>query len=223
MTEKRKMSIYEKLSAITNELPTVAKKLQVGEGKFAYKAVSEVDIIGAVKPLEEKYKVYSYPFSRNIIETGEIESKSGNKQLFLRIETVYRFVNIENPTEFIDITTYGDGVDPQDKAVGKAMTYGDKYALMKAYKIATGEDDPDQEASQELGKMVTKPTSKKPTKTEIDSRTKARQEFISFCKANNVNMVEASKKYKLNTNSTVEDFENVIENLKQEIALGGIE
>lgn len=221
MSEKKIMNIFEKLSAITSELPKVAKNLQVGEGKFAYKAVSEVDINNAVKPLEEKYKVYSYPFSRNIIETGEIESKTGNKQLFLRIETIYRFVNIENPQEYIDITTYGDGVDPQDKAVGKAMTYGDKYALMKAYKIATGED-PDQEASQELGKMVTKTTSKKPTKTEIDSRTKARQEFISFCKANNIDMVGASRKYKLNTTSMTEDFENAMENLKQEIALGEI-
>ena len=32
----------------------------------------------------------------------------------------------------------------------KAMTYADKYALMKAYKISTG-DDPDKEASPEKG------------------------------------------------------------------------
>ena len=43
--------------------------------------------------------------------------------------------------------TFGDGVDTQDKAPGKAMTYGDKYALLKAYKIVTG-DDPDQNASE---------------------------------------------------------------------------
>ena len=58
--------------------------------------------------------------------------------IFLRIKTVYRFVNIDNPTEFIDVETFGDGVDSQDKAPGKAMTYADKYALLKAYKIETG-------------------------------------------------------------------------------------
>ena len=36
-----------------------------------------------------------------------------------------------------------------DKAPGKAMTYADKYALMKAYKMVTG-DDPDQNASDDL-------------------------------------------------------------------------
>ena len=49
----------------------------------------------------------------------------------------------------MEITTYGDGVDSQDKAPGKAMTYSDKYALLKAYKIQTG-DDPDQNASEPM-------------------------------------------------------------------------
>ena len=67
-----------------------------------------------------------------------------------------RFVNVDKPEEYIDITTYGDGVDSQDKAPGKAMTYGDKYALLKAYKIITG-DDPDQTASAPLNGKEQKP------------------------------------------------------------------
>ncbi|MBR3243048.1 MAG: ERF family protein, partial [Parasporobacterium sp.] len=55
--------------------------------------------------------------------------------------------------------TYGDGVDSQDKAPGKAMTYGDKYALLKAYKIITG-DDPDQNYSEELKSKAEKPKPK---------------------------------------------------------------
>ena len=51
--------------------------------------------------------------------------------------------------EMQKVTTYGDGIDSGDKSVGKAMTYADKYALLKAYKIVTG-DDPDQEASKDL-------------------------------------------------------------------------
>ena len=144
------MNIYEKLSAISTELSTVAKNLEVGFGANKYKAVGEADVLKAVKPLEAKFKVYSYPHSRRIIESGEVESVNAKgevkKQFFERIETVYRFVNIEKPDEYVDITTYGDGIDSQDKSVGKAMTYGDKYALMKAYKISTGED-PDQNGS----------------------------------------------------------------------------
>lgn len=149
------MNIYEKLAAITAELNAVAKNLRVGEGRSAYKAVGEADVLAAVKPLEAQYKVYSYPASRRIVESDVITTKkvyngqeSETSKFFMRVETVYRFVNIENPKEVVEVTTYGDGVDSGDKAPGKAMTYGDKYALLKAYKIITG-DDPDQTASEE--------------------------------------------------------------------------
>lgn len=149
------MNIYEKLAAITAELNAVAKNLRVGEGRSAYKAVGEADVLAAVKPLEAQYKVYSYPASRRIVESDVITTKkvyngqeSETSKFFMRVETVYRFVNIENPEEVVEVTTYGDGVDSGDKAPGKAMTYGDKYALLKAYKIITG-DDPDQTASEE--------------------------------------------------------------------------
>lgn len=149
------MNIYEKMLEITNEISKVAKNLSVGEGRSSYKAVGEADVLAAVKPIENKYKVYSYPAERRIIDADQWTTKkeyNGNTtettKLFMRIETVYRFVNIEKPDEYIEITTYGDGVDTQDKAPGKAMTYSDKYALLKAYKIMTG-DDPDQNASPE--------------------------------------------------------------------------
>jgi hypothetical protein len=149
------MNIYEKMAAITAELNAVAKNLKVGEGKSAYKAVGEADVLAAVKPLEAKHMVYSFPFSRRVIDSDVITTskvyngqESTSSKFFMRVETVYRFVNTENPVEYLDITTYGDGVDAGDKAPGKAMTYGDKYALLKAYKIITG-DDPDQQYSEE--------------------------------------------------------------------------
>lgn len=181
------MNIYEKLSAITSELSTVAKNLSVGEGKSAYKAVGEADVLAAVKPLESKYKVYSYPASRRIVDTNIMtttatyngNTKETNK-LFMRIETVYRFVNIENPDEYVDVTTYGDGVDSQDKAPGKAMTYGDKYALLKAYKIITG-DDPDQNKSEEgaFRKAPAAPTVPNPV-IQLASRGEKNQ-FMQAC------------------------------------------
>lgn len=150
------MNIFQKMAAITAELRTVAKNLTVQQTKTSsYKAVSERDILDAVKPLEEKYGVYSYPASRKVLESNILESESEyngkvtKKTTFMtRIETVYRFVNVDKPDEFVETTTFAEGIDTQDKGSGKAMTYADKYALMKGYKISTGED-PDQTASTE--------------------------------------------------------------------------
>lgn len=150
------MNIYQKMAAITADLQTVAKNLNVETGKGkGYKAVSERDIIDAVKPIETKHGIYSYPANRDILESVMLESESEyngkvtkKTTFFTRIKTVYRFVNVDEPSEYIETTTFAEGIDTQDKGSGKAMTYADKYALMKAYKISTG-DDHDQEASGE--------------------------------------------------------------------------
>lgn len=150
------MNIFERMAKITAEIGIVAKNLEVQQTKTStYKAVSERDILDAVKPLEEKYGVYSYPADRVIEESHVLESENVYKDtvtkkttFMTRIKTIYRFVNINEPSEFIETTVFSEGIDSQDKGSGKAMTYGDKYALMKAYKISTG-DDPDQNASED--------------------------------------------------------------------------
>lgn len=167
-------NIFQRMSLITAELRTVAKNLTVATSKTAsYKAVSERDVLDAVKPLEEKHGVYSYPAKRTVLESNMLESESTyngqttKKTIFMtRIETVYRFVNVDDPKDYIETTTFAEGIDSQDKGSGKAMTYGDKYALMKAYKISTG-DDPDLEASKEKAytNKTAKPKSAAKTKT----------------------------------------------------------
>ena len=157
MEESKKLNIYQKMLKATERISKVAKNLKVDISKSSsYKAVSEADVLEAVKPIEIELGIYSYPVKREIIETNVLDTvkeyngnRTESKQLFMRLEVTYRFVNVDNPADYIDIITYGDGVDSQDKAPGKSMTYADKYALLKAYKIQTGED-PDKEGSGEL-------------------------------------------------------------------------
>ena len=204
-------NIYQKLLAISTEIETVAKNLNVQVTKTAkYKAVGEADVLKAVKPLEAKYGVYSYPIEREIIESGTLESEYQGvikKQLFERIRVVYRFINVDNPAEFVDITSYGDGIDSGDKSVGKAMTYSDKYSLMKGYKIVTGED-PDQEASGDLNAADVK------AKIELD------KELLNECKALNIDLLKVAKYLKKPVDAlTNDDLKKCIEQKRN--ALGG--
>ncbi len=176
------LNIFQRMAAITAELQTVSKNLVVSTGASSYKAVSERDVLDAVKPLETKYGVYSYPASRTILESNMLESektyngKTTKRTDFMtRIQTVYRFVNVDKPDEYIEITAFAEGLDSGDKGSGKAMTYSDKYALMKAYKISTG-DDPDQTASEDAlynkrGKRAYTRTSSEPVAQSTASKT----------------------------------------------------
>ena len=151
----KSMNIFQRMSAITAELGIIAKNTTVSAGKGSYKAVSERDILDAVKPLEAKYRVYSYPSDRAILESETLETEKNyngsitkSTTFFTRVQTEYTFINIDKPEERFTTIVFSEGIDTGDKGSGKAMTYADKYALMKAYKISTG-DDPDQNASEE--------------------------------------------------------------------------
>lgn len=158
LAEIKKMNIFERMAAITAELEPVAKDLQVGSGDKAYQATKEGTILKAVKPLESKYRIYSYPASREkettIIEKEYEWNGERRKVRLVKVDVTvqYRFVNMDAPDECVEMTSYGTGLDTGDKAPGKAMTYADKYALMKAYKISTGVvNDPDSYMSPEDG------------------------------------------------------------------------
>lgn len=179
--QKVKLNIHQKMLQATMNISRVGKNLKIEMGKDkngnvrSYKAVSEGDVLNAVKSVEIELGIYSYPVSRTITETGILvnvatygDKTVERKEQFMRIETVYRFVNIDDPKDYLDVTTYGDGIDGGDKAPGKAMTYADKYALLKAYKIETG-DDPDQEGSKEYSKVEPKYKSKEERREEESS------------------------------------------------------
>lgn len=179
-------NIIRRMALITAELPTVAKALFVETGKEkGYKAASERDILDAVKPLEAKYGVYSYPVMREIVddEILQQETQYGTRTTFFtRVKTIYRFVNVDDPKDYIETITYSEGIDSQDKGSGKAMTYGDKYALMKAYKISTG-DDPDKDASTE--EHYQRPTAPKCAECGRDLTTKE----AAYCASHNLKPV----------------------------------
>lgn len=202
------MNIFEKMAAITAELQTVAKDLTVQQtSNSSYKAVSERSVLDAVKPLETKYGVYSYPISRKVLESNLIEKTTEYKEkitkstsYMTRIETVYRFVNVEKPEEYIETITFAEGIDSQDKGSGKAMTYADKYALMKAYKISTG-DDPDQNPS-------------KPKKTTAKKEKSPREQLIAKLNEKGIDPNEYAKEKGLNNKTTPERFTELLKELE---------
>lgn len=216
----KKMNIYEKINAITYELGVVEKNLKINISKTnSYNAVSERDILDSVKPLENKYRVCSFPLNRGIEESDVLEKQTDygtTKSLYMRIKTTYRFMNIDNPEEYIDTTAYSDGIDTGDKATGKAMTYGDKYALMKMYKISTG-DDPDKEASPQTGytkKTATIKEEPKVTKKPQETAKNYRNELVNYCSDNNIDMGALAREHKLNTKTKNEEFKKVLDILK---------
>ena len=63
--------------------------------------------------------------------------------MFTELDLEFTWINAENPEETIVCPWYGQGVDSGEKGVGKALTYAEKYFILKQFNIATDKDDPD--------------------------------------------------------------------------------
>jgi hypothetical protein len=143
------MTLYEKIQAVATEIMSIEKDMTVGSEKYGYKAVSDFAVTKKVKEMEAKYKLLSIPVGqellhREVIRVADKEKDRLTYSFIVKMTT--RFVDVEKPEDFIEVETLGHGLDNGDKGFGKASTYARKYALLNAYKIATGED-PDAEAS----------------------------------------------------------------------------
>lgn len=150
MDEQKKMNIYEKIQAVSNEIRSIEKNMTVGKGSNSYKAVSDIDVVSAVKKAETKYKLVSVPYNQELIKSEILNVAKGDNYESVKyvdvIKMTTRIVDLEDTSSFIEIVTFGRGLDVSDKGFGKASTYARKYALLNAYKIATGED-PDKDKS----------------------------------------------------------------------------
>lgn len=145
-----KKNLYEKIQLVSNEIKNIEKNMTVGKGNYAYKAVQDIDVTLEVKEAETKYGLISIPIKQELVKSEVVRIvKEGGGETINYVDIVkmtLRIINLDNTSEYIDVESFGRGLDPGDKGFGKASTYARKYALLNAYKIATGED-PDENKS----------------------------------------------------------------------------
>ena len=120
-------NIYQRLHAVMGEVTYVQKQRNKG---MHFSTVSHDVVTAKVRPPLHKHGVIYHPI--NLTHT-----QNGNRT---EVSLEVRFVNIDNPSDFVDVPGLGYGVDPQDKGPGKAISYAVKYALLKALGLETGDD-----------------------------------------------------------------------------------
>ena len=123
-----------------------------------YTIVSHDAVTAKVRPVLLAHGIVYYPVRCEHVHNGN------RAECALTV----RFVNIDEPSDFFDVPTFGYGIDPQDKGPGKAMSYAVKYALLKALGLETG-DDPDQESVPYSPVDPAAPAEAAPTPQEIEA------------------------------------------------------
>ena len=137
------MNLYEKMHEIMKDVEYLSKDDSVAFGNTKYKALSEEKVTSIMRAELIRHKLVVFPIQQVSSRNGQIS----------HVDVVYRMVNVEEPGEYIDITSCGDGADSQDKGAGKAMTYAFKYMWLRTFALPTGED-PDKISSAELDEKI---------------------------------------------------------------------
>jgi len=155
MSEYKDLNLYQKIQMVSDEIKNIEKKTEVKVTQTSsYKAVADIDVLLAVKKAETKYGLLSIPVKQELVKSEQVMKQDRNGYTSVTfadiVKMTVRIVNVDNPADTpIEIESFGRGLDSGDKGFGKASTYARKYALLNAYKIATGED-PDEQASQQI-------------------------------------------------------------------------
>jgi hypothetical protein len=164
------MSIYKKLLEVKKKVPYLKKDKKSFQYSYATPSLvlgvfnpllNDVGLILKTEVLEmtservlsktkedkakfKPYKPQSKDNQGNITDTGQKEEK-----FFIDVyETLYslklKFTWIDTETEEKDENYfYSSGINGDEKGVGSALTYAERYFFLKYFNVPTDDDDPD--------------------------------------------------------------------------------
>ncbi|EQM28648.1 ERF family protein [Bacillus sp. FSL W8-0445] len=132
------MNIYQKLVEVRKAVPYLKKSNQGHQ----YNYTGSSQVVGAIREKIDELGLLLIPA---IVDKKVTAEKNGNRiTYFTELDIEYTWVNAEKPDETIKTTFYAQGIDiGGEKGVGKALTYAEKYFLLKQFNVPTDQDDPD--------------------------------------------------------------------------------
>lgn len=144
---EQKVKIYQKLHKIQAQI------MGLGKDKAAnsYKYVTGDKVLEHVKPLMNelglllKQEIISIDNTRQDYRVGiSNTTPEGRPKSEILSKVMMRFTWIDTESGETDENLFGaNGQNDWDKGVGSALTYGERYFLLKFFHIATDEDDID--------------------------------------------------------------------------------
>jgi len=156
---ENKANLAKAIIAVMKDVAGIEKSLTVGTGNSSYKGVSDKDVKNIIGKAMAKHGLCVMPINveaKSQIDRWEETSQwNGQAQVktkqsvFIEVTTQYLLLHESGESQVI--AGYGNGVDTQDKAAGKATTYSLKNALLYTFMVPTGEiDDADKTHSDDM-------------------------------------------------------------------------
>ncbi len=136
------MNIYQKLIEVRKS----CEYLKKDNKGYQFNFVSSSQTLGTLRKAMDDNALLLVP-SVDSYEIRDHTTSKGAHEYFTALKMTFTWINAEKPEEKIECQWTGQGLDNGEKGVGKALTYAEKYFLLKFFNIATDKDDPDSKQS----------------------------------------------------------------------------
>ena len=158
------MNLYQKINEVKKVVKTLSKDAETS-GDRAYSYVSGSQILSMIKSKMEEIGLLFLPVKTESSgwTTFDYTLASGKSKTDFIVEgkMSYEWINVDEPNERqrVDFDYYGQQNDIS-KAFGSALTYSERYLLLKSLGAPTDEDDPDKKTEDKKGNSASKLKSK---------------------------------------------------------------
>lgn len=165
----KEMNVYQKINEVKKIVKTFSKDAKTS-GKGAYTYISGSQILSTIKEKMEEIGLLLLPVATEHrgYQTYNYNNSYGELKTDFLVDgkLYYEWINIDNPTDRqrVEFEYYGQQND-LSKAFGSALTYSERYVLLKSLGVPTDEDDPDKETDDK-----TQNTSNLPQNTKQQTR-----------------------------------------------------
>ena len=159
------MSVFKKLQAVQAATRSLAANAEGQTGAARYNYVSGAKLLSVIRPLMDKQGLLLSQEVKEITNTPiTYITKSGEKtEMFTCLHIQFTWIDADDGSTLVN-DFYANGMNAWDKGLGSALTYAERYYLMKFFHIATDEDDVDALVKEEAIKPTEDPAPKQTRK-----------------------------------------------------------
>lgn len=138
------MSVYKKMHQVQAATRSLAANTEGQTGAARYNYVSGAKLLGVIRPLMDKLGLI---LTQEVVEINNepitYMTKNGEKtEMFTTAHIRFTWVDTDDGSQVVN-DFFANGMNAWDKGLGSALTYAERYYLMKTFHIATDEDDVD--------------------------------------------------------------------------------
>ena len=138
------MNLFQKLVEIQKSVRALGKNSSAGVGVSSYQYVSGSKVLDFIRPKMDELGILLVQQVDSIEnERVDYNTKNGVKsELLSKVNMTFTWIDAESG-EKLSVPFGANGMNNWDKGLGSALTYAERYFLLKFFHIATDEDDVD--------------------------------------------------------------------------------